>query len=246
MINQAGHLLKPYASVFTKPQYSHFQHMITCLSACDKPSIRRYAELHTKSRSSLSRFLTNSPWKPKDVKSVYHKQLKKVIDNNSYLILDDTLSHRPYAKKVEKANSHFDHTTNGYSLGYSVLTSVIYTNKEVIPYDLECYYRKDDCDDSTFRSKVDIAAEIIKSTKDNKKIKIVLFDSWYSNRIVIDACKEASKHYITMIKSDRNVTYEHRKRKVKEWGLRREFYIWNEFKFNGFKLRYQSIKAFHM
>ena len=237
-------LLKPYVSCFSKPQFTHFEHLTTCLSACEIPSLNRYAAVHTKSRSSLNRFLTENTWHVEDVKKIFHQEVKNYFQPHSYLLIDDTLSHRPYARAVEKANYHYDHTINCRSLGYSLDTATAVTGENIIHYDLLCYYRNDDCKDQEYRSKNKIAEGIILSTKNIKAIDTVIFDSWYSNDIVIGACKEAGKHYITMIKSNRNVTFHQRKCAVDVLAQKKNLFPWEEFQHEGRKFGTQTYDVF--
>jgi|ETNmetMinimDraft_2_1059921.scaffolds.fasta_scaffold42489_1 hypothetical protein len=215
MLTNIKELLNPYGNVLSKPQFSHFVGFVQGLSACEIPSLSRMSEIHCKSRSSMDRFLTESPWEISSLKTIYHNQIKSLVENNSSLLIDDSISHRPYARKVEKANFHYDHTTGKDSLGYSIVTSVISSNEEIIPYDLIPYYRKEDCDGKSFKTKNTFAVEIIDSTKNNPNITEVIFDTWYSNEQVIGACKKAKKHYITQIKSNRNVTINQHKNAVR-------------------------------
>jgi SRSO17 transposase len=209
-------LLKPYENGFSKPQFNHFEKMINCLSICDIPSINRFSYVHDKDRSCLTRFLTESPWKVEEVKKVYHQQIFNKIPKNSYLIIDDTLSHRPFAKKVEKVNFHFDHTNNRQSLGYCLVSSCLTIKDKIIPYDLIPYYREENCKDKPFISKNEIAKKIILSTKDNPNITDVIIDTWYSNDIVLGGCKDANKNYITQIKSNRKITIGRKNKYVRE------------------------------
>lgn len=238
------HLLKPYGSVLSTPQFNHFSHFIHSLSVCEIPSISRFSELHDKDRSCLNRFLTESPWLVSDVKSVYHKELNNYLAKESCILIDDTLSHRPYAKKVELANWHFDHTLNKQSLGYCVVTSTIKSKDNIIPYDLLPYYRKSDCTTISYKSKNELAKEIIESTRNNSKVKYAIFDSWYSNEIVIGACKEANKKYITQIKSNRNVTINYKKRAVRAHANHIEEREWETFTFDNNIFRIFSTSAF--
>ena len=215
MDKKDSEILKCYGKVFSKPQFSHFKAYILGLTTCEIPSISRMSHLHIKSRSSMNRFLTESPWEIRPAKSVYHKQIKPFIERGSSLLIDDTISNRLYAKKVEKVNYHYDHTTNTDVLGYSIVTSAISSGGDVIPYNLIPYYREEDCELGKFKTKNEIAVEIIKSTADNPKITVVIFDTWYSNEIVIGACKRARKNYITQIKSNRNVTINQHKNAVR-------------------------------
>jgi len=237
-------LLKPYDIVFSKPQFNHFSHIVQSLAVCEKPSLLRFSELHDRNRSSLNRFLTESTWELSQVKEVYHKQINSFIESNSFLLIDDTLSKRPYAKKVEKVNYHYDHTINGYSLGYSIMTSVIKSKVSIIPYEIKSYFRKDDCNDIKFMSKNEIAAVFIQSAKDVKNITSVIFDTWFSNDIVIGACKAAKKHYITQIKSNRNVTIDSKKKFVREHEKIIKKINWSEIEYNDNRFRYFSTSAF--
>lgn len=237
-------LLKPYDFVFSKPQFNHFSHIVQSLAVCEKPSLLRFSELHDRNRSNLNRFLTESTWELSQVKGIYHKQINPFIEPNSFLLIDDTLSKRPYAKKVEKANYHYDHTINDYSFGYSVMTSVIKSKVNIIPYEIKCYFRKDDCSDIKFQSKNEIAADYIKSTAEIRNITTVIFDTWFSNDKVIGACKEAKKHYITQIKSNRNITISNKKRFAREHEKGIKKANWSETEYNEDKFRYFSTSAF--
>ena len=237
-------LLKPYESVLSKSQFNHFSHLIHSLSVCEIPSISRFSELHDKDRSCLNRFLTESPWNISDVKSIYHKEISPYIKKYSSLLIDDSISHRPYAKKVELANWHFDHTINKQSLGYCIVTSTIKSEDNIIPYDLIPYYRKSDCATINYKSKNELAKEIIKSTQNNSNIKYAIFDTWYSNNIVIGACKEANKRYITQIKSNRNVTINYKKRAVRSHAKHIKEEDWNTFTYDKSIFRMFSTSAF--
>ena len=237
-------LLKPYEFVLSKPQFSHFSNFINSLQVCNKSSITRFSALIDKDRSSMNRFLTESPWKIEDLEPVYLAQVERHIETNSYMLIDDTISHRPYARKVDKANYHFDHTNNKQSLGYCIVTSTILTNKAQIPYKMKPYYRKIDCNDIQFRTKNEITKELILSSKNNSNVSHVIFDTWFSNDIVIGACKEAKKHYVTQIKSNRNVTISNNKRYVREHAKEIKESDWEVFTYGNCVFRIFATSAF--
>ena len=170
MNNNVLRLLKPYQKILSKPQLNHFKSYILGLSACGKHSVSRMSQITIKDRSCMSRFLTESPWGTEEVKSAYHKQIKPFILKGSALLIDDTNSKRPYAKKVEKANYHFDHTSGKDVLGYCLVTAAISIGSYDLPYNIVSYYRECDCGDREFRTKNDIAQEIIESTAEIKLI----------------------------------------------------------------------------
>ncbi len=235
-------LLKPYENHLTKPQFNHFSNFTYALSVCEIPSINRFSHLFDSDRSTMNRFLTESPWEIEPLKLEYHKQISEFIPKKSFLLIDDTLSRRPYAKKVQKANYHYDHTNNKQSLGYCIVTSTISWQDTVLPYDMVPYYRKIDCDKNQFISKNEITKNIILSTKNNYNINTILFDTWFSNKIVIGACKEANKNYITQIKSNRNVTINRHENAVRAFV--KEIDKWSEFEFKDDKFRIFATSAF--
>jgi hypothetical protein len=244
MKDKNSELLKPYENLFSKPQMLHFAAFATGLAACEIPSITRMSEIHTRSRSSMNRFLTESPWEIDSAKSVYHKQIKPFLRKGSALLIDDTISKRPYAKEVEKANYHYDHTTNKDVLGYSIVTSVISSGEEILPYNIVPYYRDEDCQDRLFKTKNEIAVEIIKSIASNSNISEVIFDSWYSNYIVIHACRKANKNYVTQLKANRNVTIHRHTNAVRAFVKDIEEKDWEITIYNDSIFRFFSTNAF--
>lgn len=241
-MSTTNQLLKPYENHLTKPQFSHFSNFIEALTVCEKPSINRFSNIFTSDRSTMNRFLTESPWDINPLKEIYHKQIFNIPDENSFLLIDDTLSRRPYAKKVEKANYHYDHTNNKQSLGYCIVTSVISWKNNVLPYNIIPYYRKIDCKKDEFISKNEITKNIILSTKNNYNINTILFEKQESNKIVIGSCKEANKHYITQIKSNRNVTINNQKNAVRSFV--KNIDKWDKINYKDDKFRFFSTSAF--
>jgi SRSO17 transposase len=163
----------------------------------------------------MNKFLNYSPWSLEETKNIHKNQITPYISKESSMIIDDSISHRPYANKVEGVSWHYDHTNNKQSLGYCIVTSTIISGNYQIPYNIEPYYKKKDYNPKEFKTKNEITKDIILSCRDIANIKTIIFDSWFSNNIVIGACKEADKNYITQIKSNRNVTIDRKKRSVK-------------------------------
>lgn len=242
MIQTTPNILKSYGKKLSKPQYNHFCNYIEGLSVCEKPTINRISHLYDKDRSSMNRFLTESPWKISDLKPIFQKQVINQTKSDSCLLIDDSISHRPYANKVEKANYHYDHTNNKQSLGYCIVTAAIHSQSNVLPYDTVPYYREVDCDDIEFKTKNTITSEIIESTKNSSKVKTIIFDTWFSNNQVINACKDANKNYITQIKSNRNVTINQHKNAVRAFV--KDINDWHEFEHKGDKFRIFATSAF--
>ena len=244
MISKTVILLKPYQNLFSKPQFNHFKFFLQGLMSCEIPTVNRMSQLQSKDRSCMARFLTESPWDLERIKSAYHKQIEPFIRKGSALLIDDTNSKRPYAKKVEKANYHFDHTTGKDVLGYCLVTATISSDYHNIPYEIMSYYRECDCNDKVFRTKNDIAEMIIESTANLKNISLVIVDTWYSNEQVIGACKRVGKDFITQIKSNRNITLNRRERAVRAHANHIGEKDWEITVYKNSVFRYFSTSAF--
>ena len=174
-------------------------------------TINRWCNIFDKKhQSSLNDFLTVSPWKEDEV----HTKLSRFTVNrfkDVYIgIIDDTLSHKPYAKKMDNLGIFYDGLTKKEQKGHSIVTHGLHSNQfGLIPFD-ERLYKKDGT------SKNDIACAMIERTQRFKKIPLYLIDSWYSNTQVLGTIKKARSHYITEIKSNRNVTLNRKCRYARE------------------------------
>lgn len=125
-------------------------------------------------------------------------------------IVDDTLSHKPYAKKMAHLGIFRDGLTKEHRKGHSVVTHGLHSHElGFVPFDTQLYKKEG-------RSKNDIACEMIERTQRFKKLSLWLVDSWYSNEKVLGKIKRSNSHFITEIKSNRNVNISRRTRWASE------------------------------
>jgi len=211
-------LLKPFESVFTKPQYRNFKQSVSSMAVSNHATIEHWASLFDKKhQTSLDRFFIESPWDLPKVKKSFNKVSSKFISPYSLGLLDDTLSHKPFATKMEMLGRHHDHLNGGYEKGHSLVTTGYFTNNLFLPHDIEVYQRKKDVSDPVcFKTKNEIACDMIDTMSRQKKIFCFVFDTWYSNKQIIGKIKANQKHYVTQIKSNRNVTLSRREKAVRD------------------------------
>src|SRR3989338_9206426 len=206
-----SNLLNLFKPCFTKPQLNNFSQAATCMAVSQHSTMNRwYSIFDKKCQSSLNDFFTVSPWNELNV----HSKLSRLTVNHfkdfSIGIIDDTLSHKPYAEKMEHLGFFRDGLTKQQQKGHSIVTHGLHSPEmKFVPFDLQLY-KKDG------RTKNDIACAMIERTQHYKKLPLYVVDSWYSNNQVLGKVKAADSHYITEIKSNRNVTISNKKRYVRE------------------------------
>lgn len=199
-------LLNLFQVCFTKPQFNNFCQSTTSMAVSNHASICRWSALFDKKhQSSLNDFFTESPWDDHEVHARLSKLASKRIKDACIGIIDDTMSHKKYAEKMDFLGYFYDGLTKKEQKGHSIVTHGIHSSTlGFVPFDIELYRKNG-------RSKNDIACSMIERTQHYKKLQLYLVDSWYSNTKVITAIRRHNAHYITEIKSNRNVTIGKRK-----------------------------------
>jgi len=202
-------------------------------------SINRWAALFDKkNQSSLNDFFTVSPWDDSLVRTRLSRLTAKRVKDAHIGIIDDTLSHKPYAKKMAHLGIFRDGLTGRKQQGHNIVTHGLYSHElGFVPFDEELY-KKDG------RSKNDIACEMIERTQRFKKLSLYLIDSWYANIKVIGKIKRASSHFITEIKSNRNVHIGRKKRWAREHEKAVPKKLYTELQIRNCKYRYFQTSCF--
>jgi len=171
-------------------------------------------------QSNLNRFLTEYPWFKSDFTDELKRLFKSrsVFSSFSYFILDDTLLEK-IGKHIESAGIHFDHTTNDYVFGHQVVTSGYVFQSGFYPFLLELYTKEEQClgEKLVFRTKVEIALEILEKAIEFHKPSIVLIDSWYCTQEIIRFLDERGIQYIIASKSNRVFVYRNKWEKISEY-----------------------------
>lgn len=239
-------ILKPFENDFTKPQYNNFKQSISCMAVSSHATIDHWSKLFDqKHQTSLDRFFIESPWDLQTVKKRFNRITPRFLSPASVGIIDDTLSHKPFAKKMEMIGWHYDHLNSGYEIGHSIVTSGYYSHSDFMPHDAVIYIKKDDCADiSEFRTKNDIACGMIKEMSKQKKIFCFVFDSWYSNTQIIGEIKAHKKHYVTEIKDNRNVTFSMKQKAVRDHAKHIETKQYKDIIIDGKKFKVFACSAF--
>jgi len=136
----------------------------------------------------------------------------------SFFVIDDSLLEK-VGKHIESTGYHYDHTTNGFVYGHQIVTSGYVFRSEFYPFLIELYTKEEDCKNENikFKTKVEIALDILKSAIEFHKPSVVLIDSWYCTQEIIRFLDENSVQYVIASKCNRLFTYRGKKEKINKY-----------------------------
>ena len=223
-------LLSRFRRFFTKPQYDNFCRMIMGLIVAGKREhdVKSVNQLfiERKDQSSLNRFITDSKWSLEEVvregrRSMLLEEEKKKppLDNDEsveYKIIDDTAC-RKYSPHTEMVC--YNHSsTMGTVLSHDYVTSLYVNGDLSVPEDLKLYGSEKRCRDKgvEFKTKVQLACEIIDEHTPRSRSTICLWDSWYMCSDVVARCRAHGYRWIGETKSNRIVIYDGQKYHLNE------------------------------
>jgi hypothetical protein len=217
------HVFSRFRQFFTKPQYENFCRTELGLIAAGKKEhdIESINELFidTKDQSSLNRFITASKWSIRDVVEegqelfLNETQLDKSLE---YKIIDDTVC-RKYSAKTDL--TCYNHSTMlGTVLSHDYVTGLTVNNAAVMPDGLKLYGSKKRCQEKQvpFKTRIQLAGELIDEHKQRAKRTMMLWDSWYMCEDMVKRCESRDYDWMGEIKSNRIVFYEGKKYHVWE------------------------------
>ena len=186
---------------FTKRGFRHVIQYINGLIALNKKTIRQIskASVGGSHQSLLNRILTEAKFKQNVLEERYIRKIRYITKGQIIsLLFDDTLVERN-GKEVEEAQTHKDHSSNGFIKGHEFFTSIIHSSIIELPLFPKLYSKNTD-------SKIQMASELIDFVIERMNINNVIFDSWYSDKKIINKCITKGINVICGIKTNRNVS----------------------------------------
>lgn len=119
---------------------------------------------------------------------------------DGYLIIDDTVISKQFAKKIENLSWIFDSKIGKAILGLQIVLIAWSNGKVSIPLAFRVYQNK------SGKTRIDLAIELIRYAKRiGIKPKYVTFDSWYAADKIFKAVRKCRWKFITQIKSNRKL-----------------------------------------
>lgn len=194
-----------FKQILTKPQIRHVglfltQRMVGSPKHQTISKIRRLF-LNAPSTNASANFL-NTPtmaWK------MIKERRKEIISSKfkskkGAIILDDTFCYKT-GRKMMGVFKNFCHLLKKEVLSHVVVTSVYKTPKVSIGYDFKVYIPKEIAEE--FKSKYDLALEIIKDAFNRDLIRRVYIDSWYCQPELLRKLKPMSLEFFGMFRIGR-------------------------------------------
>ncbi len=180
--------------------YDYCQFLIACFTNWTQT----YFANHTKkwSHDQLNRFLRNEDISSSEL----WKSVKDDIeyDEGGYIVFDDVVLPKPYAKKIEVLRSQWSGSDKKVVLGIGIVTC-LYVNPKTHEYWIIDYRLFDKDHDG--KTKIDHLLDMLHNAVFKKQLpfRTVLMDSWYASMKVMKAIERLSKIYYMPLKSNRLV-----------------------------------------
>jgi len=214
--------LNIFRNVFYSRSFDLFARYVTGLLLSENKTVDGLNSVFVEKtdQSNVNRLLTEYPWHKLDFVDELRVLFKqhRISSSFSFFLLDDTLLEK-VGRHIESAGYHYDHTKNAYVFGHQIVTSGYVFKSEFYPFLLELYTKEDGCkkENLVFRTKVEIALDILKKAFAFHKPSVVLIDSWYCTQEIIRFLDENGVDYIIASKSNRLFTLRGKDEKISEF-----------------------------
>jgi len=159
---------------------------------------------------ALHHFIHDSPW---NVEKVEHEQQREIAHHAGKagetvrLVIDDT--------PIERGGPHIEglgvhHSAKGLVKGLCAVTAIVSVAGRIWNWAVRGYRPKRTCAKDEFRSKVDLAVEILKGAVTLGSNVMVLMDSWYACKRILNRIATQGWRYVAAIKSNRRLYVDNR------------------------------------
>lgn len=182
---------------------------ITGLILCaKKKSCTQMAKELDQSHDSLNRALSAEELLfciPQALKSLIHRLSVK---KKGWLIIDDTLISKLYAKYIEGVDDHFDSSIKRCIRGFSAVVIAWTNGKTTIPLDFEFWFNKEIVTPEQYLTKIQIAQILIKKMIGSIEFKGVILDGLYASNDMIKFLNSVGIRFEMRMHSNRIIVLE--------------------------------------
>ena len=154
------------------------------------------------SHDQINRYLSEAHLTPRLLWE--HVKNDVVLDRDGYLIFDDTVIDKRYAKKIALAKRQYSGNAGGIINGIAIVTC-LYVNPKLDRYWLIDYRIYDK--DGDGKSKLDHVRDMLSVSVDSRDIvfSTVLMDAWYASKSLLLYIENLDKTYYVPLKRNRLV-----------------------------------------
>jgi hypothetical protein len=195
-------------SVFTKRGHRHALSYINGLIFAFRKTIRNITKHDSTydDHAGIQRLLNSLSFDLELLQKQYFAKIKFLFHGEISLVFDDTLIERE-GKCVEQTQSHKDHCSSGFIQGHQFFTAMLVSENIALPLFPVLFSKKTE-------SKIQMAKRLVTTVCQKFQVTTVLFDSWYSDKKLMQIAKRFAKRVICGIKANRNISLN-RKEKAK-------------------------------
>jgi len=164
---------------------------------------------------ALHHFIHDSPWEIAGVECRQQREIvRRAVGSGEAVrfVIDDT--------PVERAGPHIEglgvhHSAKGLVRGLCAVTAIAIVAGKVWCWAVRGYRPKRTCAKEQFRRKVDLAAGILKGAVSLGSNVMVLMDSWYACKRILNRIATQGWRYLAAIKSNRRLYVDDRSTTVR-------------------------------
>ena len=168
--------------------------MCTCTEAARCIPESRIQAAH----DSVNRFLERQS---SDTEALWQESQSMIEKDQGFLIIDDTTLDKPYSHQIDLVSYHWSGKHHRVVKGINLITLLWTDGSSIIPADVRVYDR-----DHDGKTKNDHFQEMLDKAKGRDlKPHCVLFDSWYSSMGNLKRIRRMNWHFLTRLKSNRQV-----------------------------------------
>jgi SRSO17 transposase len=206
-----------------KMSLSHHQHgllarYVTGLIASSNKTVSGISSIFLQqSMISMNRLLTEYEWNPDLINMERLEELQRYNETrwncNGIMIIDDTIVEK-YGKKISGVGKLYDHAKGRFVNGHCIVSMYYADEKTNYAIDYGLYLKKGS---EGFRTKIEIAGELV--TKYNSLIpaQTLVWDSWYTCKQLVDSVEETGKRWIGACRSNLLVWVDGRYVSIEKW-----------------------------
>lgn len=122
-----------------------------------------------------------------------------------YFLIDDSILEKT-GKDMEFAGWYFDHSAGRYVWGYNIVSIMAVVGNLACKLSFRLYIKKNQATkEFPFKSKIELAKELVSFLKENNLRGTIVFDAWYGSDGFLNWLEENSWVYVTRLKSNRLV-----------------------------------------
>lgn len=202
-----AHELEGYRGLLSRPQFRHLENVLAGLTLNGKgeKNIMDMAEAAVDGgdQSCLNRFLHGNTWSAEAVNRLRLDQHVRGRKGGA-LIIDDTLIEKA-GHKMECTGYLYDHCLKKNIWCHCHVTSFYSNGEERVPMHLSTYVKEEVCERTgrPFKTKTELTVELITKALEYVTPEVVLFDSWYGSKDILNHVAERGHIFITESKTNR-------------------------------------------